>query len=250
MTNSTDYFSTHYKDYIKETQIYYANQIKRYSNNFDDIIFKYNNDANCLDLGCGIGDFVAYLKHRKFNNVTALDTSTESIDICKKNFPEYEFKTESIEDFFQHNTKKFDIISMFSVLEHLPLNKIVIILNLIKQNLKPGGVFIFSTPNMDTLFGNTNGRYNDFTHTIFTDESSFQLFRNTVRRWTKCPNNELKRIPTNRQKVHVWGAISKIGRIKLYFFPIWVNMDDDIKCLNDTLLPFARDTFETRKWTF
>ncbi len=43
----------------------------------------------------------------------------------------------------------------------------------------------------------------DFTNTIFTDESSFQLFRNTVRRWTKDPNNELKRVPKNRQKVHV-----------------------------------------------
>jgi hypothetical protein len=37
----------------------------------------------------------------------------------------------------------------------------------------------------------------DFTHAVFTDEKSFQLFRNTVRRWTKCPNNESKRIPAN-----------------------------------------------------
>ena len=36
--------------------------------------------------------------------------------------------------------------------------------------------------------------------TIFTDETSFQLFRNIVRRWTKNPNNELKIVPKNRQK--------------------------------------------------
>ncbi|CAF3968764.1 unnamed protein product, partial [Rotaria sp. Silwood1] len=47
----------------------------------------------------------------------------------------------------------------------------------------------------------------DFIQTIFTDESSFQLFRNTVRRWTKNHNNALKLVPKNRQKVHVWGAI-------------------------------------------
>ena len=40
----------------------------------------------------------------------------------------------------------------------------------------------------------------NFTRTIFTDEASFQLFRNTVRRWSKCPNNEFKRIPKNRHK--------------------------------------------------
>ena len=31
--------------------------------------------------------------------------------------------------------------------------------------------------------------------TIFTDEASFQLSRNTVRRWTKAPHNELKCSP-------------------------------------------------------
>ncbi|CAF4302590.1 unnamed protein product, partial [Rotaria sordida] len=40
----------------------------------------------------------------------------------------------------------------------------------------------------------------DFTHTIFTDETSFQLFRNTIRRWTKNHNNELKIVLKNRQK--------------------------------------------------
>jgi hypothetical protein len=32
----------------------------------------------------------------------------------------------------------------------------------------------------------------NFTHTIFTDEASFQIFRNTVRRWSKCPKNQVK----------------------------------------------------------
>lgn len=35
----------------------------------------------------------------------------------------------------------------------------------------------------------------DFSRTVFTDEASFQLFRNTVRRWTKHPNDELKCAP-------------------------------------------------------
>ncbi|CAF1258568.1 unnamed protein product [Rotaria sp. Silwood1] len=42
----------------------------------------------------------------------------------------------------------------------------------------------------------------NFTRTIFADEASFQLFRNAIRRWTKHPNTEFKRIPKNRQKVH------------------------------------------------
>ncbi len=30
------------------------------------------------------------------------------------------------------------------------------------------------------------------------------LHFNTVRRWAKHQNDELKRIPKNRQKVHIW----------------------------------------------
>ncbi|CAF3898817.1 unnamed protein product, partial [Rotaria sordida] len=46
----------------------------------------------------------------------------------------------------------------------------------------------------------------DFKRTIFTNESSFQLFRNTIRRWTKHPKNESKCAPKNRQKVRIWGT--------------------------------------------
>ena len=43
----------------------------------------------------------------------------------------------------------------------------------------------------------------DWTRTVFTDESSFQLFRNTVRRWSKKRTEEVKRKPRNRQGVGV-----------------------------------------------
>ncbi|CAF1558188.1 unnamed protein product, partial [Rotaria sordida] len=42
----------------------------------------------------------------------------------------------------------------------------------------------------------------DFNNTIFTDESLFQLFRNTVRQWTKNPDKEFKCLSKDRQKLH------------------------------------------------
>jgi hypothetical protein len=47
---------------------------------------------------------------------------------------------------------------------------------------------------------------NNWSQTVFSDETCFQLFRNTVRRWSKNPQAEVKRIPKNRQKVMVWGC--------------------------------------------
>ena len=35
----------------------------------------------------------------------------------------------------------------------------------------------------------------DWTRTVSTDETCYQLFRNTIRRWSKYLKGELKRIP-------------------------------------------------------
>jgi hypothetical protein len=46
----------------------------------------------------------------------------------------------------------------------------------------------------------------NWSQTVFSDETSFQLFRNTVRRWSKNPQAEVKRIPKTQQKIMVWGC--------------------------------------------
>jgi len=51
----------------------------------------------------------------------------------------------------------------------------------------------------------------DWNQVIFSDETSYQLFRNTIRRWTKDAKCEKKVIPKNRQKIHMWGAFSVKG---------------------------------------
>ena len=58
----------------------------------------------------------------------------------------------------------------------------------------------------------------DWYRTVFTNESFCQLFRNTIRRWSKNPESEVKRIPKNRQKVHIWGAISIKGVVGYHTF--------------------------------
>jgi transposase len=87
----------------------------------------------------------------------------------------------------------------------------------------------------------------DFTHTIFTDESSFQLYRNTVRRWSKCPHNEVKPIPKNRQKVHVWGALSTEGVLNCHTFKCNLDGEYYVNILKNYLLPAARRQFH-RNW--
>ena len=59
----------------------------------------------------------------------------------------------------------------------------------------------------------------DWKRTIFSDETSYQLVRNTIRRWSKyAQEEERKRIPKNKQKIMVWGAFSIKGQIFCHSF--------------------------------
>ena len=86
----------------------------------------------------------------------------------------------------------------------------------------------------------------DWDRTVFTDESSFQLFRNTIRRWSKNPESEVKRIPKNRQKVDIWGAISIKDVVGYHTFRTNLTGIYFVDTLKHHLLPGATMQFKQR----
>ena len=89
----------------------------------------------------------------------------------------------------------------------------------------------------------------DWYRTGFTDESSFHLFRNTIRRWSKNPESEVKRIPKNRQKVHIWGAISIKGVVGYHTFKTNLNGIYFVDIVKPDLLSGVTMQFKQR-WQF
>ena len=87
----------------------------------------------------------------------------------------------------------------------------------------------------------------DFTHTIFTDEASFQLFRNSIRHWSKHPNAEFKRKLKKRQSVRVWGSISFKGMLTFHTFRCNLNSQYYIDILKNHLLSAAKQQFR-KNW--
>ena len=87
----------------------------------------------------------------------------------------------------------------------------------------------------------------DWSRTVFTDETGYQLFRNTIRRWSKNLKAEVKRIPKNRQKILAWGGISIRGLIGFYSFRNIMDGPYFIHILEDHLIPSARKQFG-RRW--
>jgi len=57
----------------------------------------------------------------------------------------------------------------------------------------------------------------DWNRTLFSDETAFQLFRNTVERWHKGAQ-QARPMPKDRTKIMAWGGFSVKGKTSLFCF--------------------------------
>jgi len=57
----------------------------------------------------------------------------------------------------------------------------------------------------------------DWKKTLFSDETSFQLFRNTIRHWYKNAR-PIRPIPKDRNKIFAWGGFCIKGTTSLFCF--------------------------------
>lgn len=127
-----------------------------------------------LDLGCGIGGILNFLKQRGCKNILGVDNSVEQVEICRKFVTDKVVKADLF-DFLSSNSKKYDIIIMLDILEHIHKNRVVELLQLVYKTLNINGKLIIRTPNMGCIIA-TYLRHLDFTHeTGFTSESLHQV---------------------------------------------------------------------------
>jgi predicted SAM-dependent methyltransferase len=98
------------------------------------------NNKNILDFGCGWGGFLKNIKN--FKSLCGVELRNECINYIKKRCKKINIKN-NINDF----NKKFDIITMFHVLEHIPFQ--VKTLKILKSKLKKNGKIIIEVPHAE-----------------------------------------------------------------------------------------------------
>jgi len=103
--------------------------------------------ASVLDLGCGKGEFLQFLKSKKQNcKLMGIDFSSSAIEYAKNNIIDVEFAVADVQNisYYKSLLKRFDYVVSFEVMEHLdvPLKFI----SEIECVLKDGGWLILSTP--------------------------------------------------------------------------------------------------------
>jgi len=111
-------------------------------------------DGMALDVGCGNGAFLSYLKPHGWQ-VSGVDVSSQAAVVAKSEFDIDVFVGELNDAPFSYES--FDFVHMSHVIEHMtePIES----LKRIAQLLKPGRVVYIETPNADSDGFKTMGKY-------------------------------------------------------------------------------------------
>jgi SAM-dependent methyltransferase len=111
-------------------------------NNFLEINKDIKNGGSILDIGCGWAQALLFFKDKGLD-CYGFDPAIEAVEYgCKKGL---KLKHAGLNGMNVFDNKKFDIVTMFNVLEHLadPVNSI----KQIKEILKPNGILAIDVPN-------------------------------------------------------------------------------------------------------
>lgn len=130
--------------------------------------------AKVLDLGCGSGEFVYFLRSLGFVNVEGIDVSEEQAMEAKRLGIAGIFKADALA-FLKTRKKSYDLIVARDFLEHFTRDELMVLVPMIFEALDNKGICIAQTINAESLLS-ARLRYADFTHEVaFTQSSICQL---------------------------------------------------------------------------
>lgn len=126
-------------------------------------------NAAIVDLACGGGNFLYFLKKRGYTNLTGVDLSPQQVTLARQVIPQVE--EGDVIAFLEKSPGRLDLITAFDLIEHLTKDEVLSFLEKAYIALKPGGKLILQTPNGDSPFVGTV-LYGDFTHEICLNPAS------------------------------------------------------------------------------
>lgn len=128
-----------------------------------------------LDIGIGRGEMLQCMKNWGMD-YEGVDISPSTVRFCQSlglNCGQ----TEDTAAWLSERVEEYDLITALDVLEHIPGEKLVELLNAINRSLKADGKAIFQVPNLQSPFGWLH-HFNDITHVHgFVEHSLSQVLR-------------------------------------------------------------------------
>jgi len=159
-----DYRSLAYARYTQPVEINYT----RYSDSYRRRVasrLSFSPEMRCLDLACGYGNFLAFLRSAGVVQYIGVDSSQAAVEVAQKEFGTDRVVCSDAIEYLKRSPRKFNLISALDFIEHVTKPELFNLLRLIANTLEPDGLFLLRTPNANGLFGMA-ARYNDIAHEI------------------------------------------------------------------------------------
>jgi 2-polyprenyl-3-methyl-5-hydroxy-6-metoxy-1,4-benzoquinol methylase len=129
-----------------------------------------------LDIGCGDGNFLLYLKKAGYTSLHGVDVSPDQVEVAHSLGLAQVERGGALEYLARHEGY-FGVISAQNILEHVTLEELFTLLDAANRALRKGGLLWIVVPNGLSHFG-VGVRYSDLTHeTCYTPTSMVQALR-------------------------------------------------------------------------
>jgi len=139
--------------------------------------FPLEQSAAVLDLGCGHGAFIHFMRQAGYFNVRGVDCSPDQIELAKHLGIEAVAEGELFETLSSLPDASQDVIVAFDVIEHFRKDELLLLADEVFRVLRLGGRWIIHTPNGESPFVGAV-LYGDVTHELaFTRGSITQVLR-------------------------------------------------------------------------
>lgn len=185
-------YTQYYLKWHKNTASHRDFMLSYYRNLLGSLLPK-DPDELIIDVGCGMGLALGFLKASGFKNIEGLDTDAGQIMLAR----EAGLPARLVEDTTKYLSEKKEsarCVLLLDVLEHIPKAEQIPLLRGIFGVLKPQGRIIVTVPNANSSLG-MRWRYNDWTHeTSFTEHSlDFILIHAGFQKITVSPAEFVRR---------------------------------------------------------
>lgn len=140
-----------------------------------------NEDRPVVDLGCGRGEWLELMREAGVDAI-GVETNRVMIDLCRERGLEV-IEQDALSYLRGLPDESLRAVTGFHIIEHLPPETLMLLLDQIMRTLRAGGFVAFETPNPDNLFVSGNYFYFDPSHhhplpsklvKLFLESSGFQ----------------------------------------------------------------------------
>jgi len=130
--------------------------------------------ARILDAGCGMGQFLEFLRVAGYQDFLGIDRGDEAIRYCRARNLTVE-KSDLLEHLGAHENT-YDAIVLNDIIEHFTKSEICDVVENIYKALRPNGVVLIKTANAANPITGAHSMAIDLTHEfIFSEESLNQV---------------------------------------------------------------------------